>query len=255
MFGVDVRFGHHVAEQNGQSLQNWANAGTGVKYVKELYGQGVQPKDVVYLVFYKAQKKLVRSAFHNLHIAPPGKLVTVDIFQGQEGSVVVLNTVIGSVLTVQDVLRASAKPSAHAIKPARLNIGITRAVDACIVLYNGDYITRYAPNTALGAMVENFEKRQLVCSEEDQKDGHPQLAQIRQKHYALFHTKKGKLDKEARLKLIRDHVKKQAYGRSVDLRHLDMNPDAAYGIWCFLGESLVYVTMRASRPVSLDLPN
>ena len=95
MLGIDVRFGHHTPELTARPLQNIANAYSGAKYVGELYGKGIEPKDVVYLVFYTAQRKLIRDAFAVAEGPFLGKALTVDIFQGQEGSVVILDTVVG----------------------------------------------------------------------------------------------------------------------------------------------------------------
>ena len=226
IFGVDIKFGHHVPEENGISLQNWANAATGVKYVKALYNHGVKPKDVVYLIYYKAQKKMVRQAFKDHNIVPPGKILIINIFQGQEGSVVMVNTVMGSVLTWQELKKKFGKPTSYATKDSRLNIGITRTINAYIVLYNGDYLARYAEKTALAAIIENLEQRKLVVTEKNIKDQHPLLADARKKHEALFTTDSGKIKWPERQKMIQGKVKPQVYKTTIDIRRFDLDPDA-----------------------------
>ena len=225
--GIDVRYGHHVTEANGRSLQNYANAQTGLKHVKDLYEVGIAPADVVYLVFYKGQRRLVQKAFTDAGVNLPGKILTVDKFQGQEGAVVILDTVVGSVLTYTELKKGVGRASAHATKPARLNVRITRAVEACVVIYNGDYIARYAQGTALAAMVEYLENRNFVVDETDIKDAHPLLAQARHKHHALFTTTKCKMPKKARLEMIaQGKGQKQVYDTTVDMRNFTLDVGA-----------------------------
>ena len=154
----------------------------------------------------------------------PGKLLTVDIFQGQEGSVVVLDTVVGSVFTLKELAKHLGRVSSHAAKAARLNVGITRAVDTCMVLYNGDFLARFGSKTALAAMMENLERRNLVVREMDVKDKNPLLAAVRGKNNALFTSKQGKMTPTQRLEMMKGEIQEQAYSMTVDLRQDNLDP-------------------------------
>ncbi|KAI4194986.1 MAG: hypothetical protein LQ346_003565 [Caloplaca aetnensis] len=92
----DVIYGESHVEENGTSLLNHANADAICGLIDRFLAAGISPQSIVVVTMYKAQLKLLILKIARMD---DGQLKyhlisTADAFQGQEGSVVILDLVV-----------------------------------------------------------------------------------------------------------------------------------------------------------------
>ncbi len=174
---VDVPYGCSRQEPHGTSLVNHANAIVVIDIIKRLLTvEGIEPKMFKVLCYYKGQLRLINRLIGevmewNESVKKAILVTTVDSFQGKEGQIVILDTVIARETLLANVQKLHKKRAGDAKgkKPAnenanaesddssdedhedeylirqggvtqhvrnsnRLNVGLTRGMDSTIVL-------------------------------------------------------------------------------------------------------------------------
>ena len=127
---VDVMRGAARVQGQGTSLQNFANADAICLAVKRLRVTGMPPEDIVILTLYKAQKAIILSKLDEVSgdTWKIGDVHTVDVFQGKESPVVLLDLVIASSkasIDDEDESTSYGRVSVYARDPHGLNVEIT----------------------------------------------------------------------------------------------------------------------------------
>ena len=167
-FGIDVVNGRSRLEDQGSSLINFTNVDVVGKLYQRLVDQGIGEKKIAYLSYYRGQLKAAR-----LHWMETGQLVplsmnTVDIFQGSQAPVIILDLVHGC--PTPKSMKNYSSPTAHVKSSNRLNVGISRAESACIVIFSAHHMHRGAEKSSVASLVVHLEERGWLVEDKDSVD-------------------------------------------------------------------------------------
>ena len=174
---VDIPYGCSRLEPNGTSLVNYANALVVINIIDRLLTyNAIKPKMFKVLCYYKGQVRLIsrlilENADWEYSVRKAIVVTTVDSFQGKEGQIVILDTVIAQDILLSPVKKHQKKRAGdakgkkpandnadaesddgsdedrgdesfikvggvprHVRNPNQLNAGLTRGIDSTIVL-------------------------------------------------------------------------------------------------------------------------
>ena len=138
---------------------------TNVEVIEELYkklvDEGIEPENIVYLSYYRGQIKAARIHWTANSQLSPRIMNTVDVFQGDQAPVIILDTVAGC--SIPRGIPNYVPPSAHVKNPNRLNVGIVRAVSGCIAVCSGFDVPRVTKETSLAILVIHLYNRTLTA--------------------------------------------------------------------------------------------
>lgn len=199
---MDNPYGVARVEDNGTSLQNFANADLINSLVKGLNDAGIAPYDIAIVSFYKAQTRLL---LQRIERRDDGSLrfqeiETADSYQGREARVVIVDFVVADMLSTLETkaLKESeedpdsvtdaryTKVTAFVRDPYRINVALTRAKDGLILVGQAALFSDKVATTkgklgnTLVYMVRDALNRGLVHRELRFRDTHPAAVAERQ---------------------------------------------------------------------------
>ncbi|XP_042220663.1 RNA helicase Mov10l1-like [Homarus americanus] len=125
--------GENLQEGDSPSWFNAAEAFQVVRYTKSLILFGVKSQDIGIITPYRKQVEKIRKLITTFGIAENVKVGSVEEFQGQERSVIIISTVRSS----SDLMEVDVRHSLGFVKcPKRFNVTVTRAQALLVVVGN-----------------------------------------------------------------------------------------------------------------------
>uniref|UniRef100_A0A2H1X2J2 RNA helicase n=1 Tax=Spodoptera frugiperda TaxID=7108 RepID=A0A2H1X2J2_SPOFR len=122
--------GNNARAADSPSWYNPEEASTIAMIVCKLYKSNISPDEIGIIAPYVAQIRHLRRLFEHMHLDRP-KIGTVEEFQGQERSLVIISTVRSSSHLIEDDLQHSL---GFVENPKRLNVALTRAQVAVMLI-------------------------------------------------------------------------------------------------------------------------
>ena len=169
-FVIDSQYGVAVREEDGTSLQNFANAKIAFKLYQEAMLQGIPPHEFAYISPYRAQLKRYTALMKEHDIDPAmTHISSVDAYQGSECSVVVSDFVgtahkMDFLEYAEERIQSSSGMTRFAIDEKRICVMFTRAKDCHITICNAQ--------TMGAALARQHEKSMHRVTKSLLADGH-----------------------------------------------------------------------------------
>ena len=202
---VNVHNGCSRVEHNGTALVNHANADVIIRILETLLETKViEPSMIEVLCYYQGQRRLLKTKINETSWSKKQKegieIASVDAFRGREARVVIVDTV-----SAKDSLKAQTKRelraeeeldeggeefikagavTAYLRSPNRLNVALTRAKDATIVVCQAALLTssskpeRGKQYNAVPNMIGDADTRNCLLND-GTEDTHPEGIQQR----------------------------------------------------------------------------
>ena len=180
---VDVMHGVSRVQENGTSLQNYANADAIALFVDQLIGKGVSADVIIILTYYSGQKSVIAARIEEYARAKGRawagtsfEISTIDGFQGQEAEVVIADFVATNSGVEEDLSGDVANPRVrgHVGVPAfvknahRLCLLCTRARSVFVAFGQrtallGAGRRKQSPSqAAVSGMMDDYNVRKLI---------------------------------------------------------------------------------------------
>lgn len=233
---VDVPYGCSRLEPNGTSLVNYANAIVVINIIDRLLTwEAITPKMFKVLCYYKGQVRLINRFIREKadwedSVKKAIVVTTIESFQGKEGQIVILDTVVARDILPSQVAKGKkpandnvnaesnhspgedhgeesyireGRVTKYVRNPNRLNFGLTRGMDSTIVLCQKNLlhatikVDRGKRYNCLANMVADAEQRRCVVVHR-QIDMHPDAVSARQWTGAVDMEQARKADEEAK---------------------------------------------------------
>ena len=171
-FFVHVPSGKAMTQPGDTSLQNPAFAKVSAKIALDCVKQGIDPQDIVILVFYRAQSDLIRRELNNfkdplLDSVLIGHVGTVESYQGRERQAVIVDFTASGSQVLDDEAGDSAYVSGHVRNPHRMCVAAGRGRYLLAFVGNGKSLAETNVNGKyvyhLRLLVKTMKQRNCFC--------------------------------------------------------------------------------------------